>query len=90
MDWAQVAVQWLHVFGGIFWFGGALFSNFVLLPAVRHIPLDACAGSYADDTVWTSSVAVAEASNPILPLAMLELAGFLVVFTAMILMRFGA
>lgn len=31
----QIVVQWLHVLGGIFWFGGTLFMNFVVIPGVR-------------------------------------------------------
>lgn len=37
MDVLQIAIQWLHVLGGIFWFGGTLFSNFVVVPAVMRI-----------------------------------------------------
>jgi uncharacterized membrane protein len=40
MDWLQVAVQWLHVLGGIFWFGSVLFGNIVLFPAVVRLPAD--------------------------------------------------
>ena len=32
------AIQWLHVLGGIFWFGGALFGNAVLFPVVLNLP----------------------------------------------------
>lgn len=38
MDWLQVGVQWLHVLGGIFWFGSVLFGNIVLFPAVVRLP----------------------------------------------------
>lgn len=38
MDWAQFAVQWLHVLGGIFWFGGTLYVNFVAIPAIMRTP----------------------------------------------------
>lgn len=37
----QGVVQWLHVLGGIFWFGGVLFTNFVLVPAVRMMSASA-------------------------------------------------
>ncbi len=40
MDWAVVIVQWLHMFFGIFWFGGALFSSFVLGPHLITMPPD--------------------------------------------------
>lgn len=33
----RIVVQWLHVLGGIFWFGGVLFSNFVLVPAIMKM-----------------------------------------------------
>lgn len=37
MDVLQVIVQWLHVFFAIFWFGGTLFANFVVVPAIMRI-----------------------------------------------------
>ena len=40
MDWAAVVVQWLHMLFGIFWFGGALFGNFVLGPVLIKQPPD--------------------------------------------------
>jgi uncharacterized membrane protein len=40
MDWALFAVQWLHVFFGIFWFGTVLYSDFILVPALNTLPLD--------------------------------------------------
>ena len=160
MDWGQIVVQWVHVLGGIFWFGGALFSNFVLIPAAQRLPLDAqrrlgltlfergdrvvvpialativlglvrgtvfgplksldALGTtygitflvglvaavttfglgitlgrrgraiYSDDSLWARPGAAGDALKSVLPLALLELAGFFVVFTTMILMRFG-
>lgn len=41
MELLQGVVQWLHVLGGIFWFGGTLFTNFVLLPAIRTMSVPA-------------------------------------------------
>lgn len=38
MDWAQFAVQWLHILAGTFWFGGMLFANFIVVPAVMALP----------------------------------------------------
>jgi uncharacterized membrane protein len=38
MDWAGFAIHWLHVLGGIFWFGGALYGNIVLFPVVLKLP----------------------------------------------------
>jgi uncharacterized membrane protein len=40
MDWALFAVQWLHVLGGIYWFGGQLFGNIALFPVVLKLPED--------------------------------------------------
>jgi uncharacterized membrane protein len=39
MDWAQFAVQWLHVFLGIFWFGSTLYISFILIPALNTLSL---------------------------------------------------
>ena len=30
-----IAVQWLHVLGGIFWFGSTLTNNVVVIPAIK-------------------------------------------------------
>lgn len=35
---ALVAVQWLHILAGIAWFGGYIFLDFVLLPALLRQP----------------------------------------------------
>ena len=40
MDWLQFVVQWLHVLLGIFWFGGALYTDIILIPAIRHLSLE--------------------------------------------------
>lgn len=40
MDWTEFGVQWLHILAGTFWFGGILFSNFVVIPAVMRLPMD--------------------------------------------------
>lgn len=37
MDILQIVIQWLHVFFAIFWFGGTLFANFVVVPAIMRI-----------------------------------------------------
>jgi uncharacterized membrane protein len=39
MDWLQFAVQWLHVLLGLFWFGGALYTDFILIPAIRDFSI---------------------------------------------------
>lgn len=36
--WLIIAVQWLHVFSGIFWFGSRLVVTFILLPTMRRVP----------------------------------------------------
>ena len=40
MDWLLVAIQWLHVLGGLFWFGSGLTLTFVVLPALARLPLE--------------------------------------------------
>jgi uncharacterized membrane protein len=37
MDWLQFAVQWLHVFGGVFWFGSVLYVDFILIPGLQTL-----------------------------------------------------
>ena len=37
MDWLQLAVQWLHVFLGVFWFGSTLYVDFVLIPGLQTL-----------------------------------------------------
>jgi uncharacterized membrane protein len=37
MDWLQFAVQWLHVFLGIFWFGSTLYVDFILIPGLQTL-----------------------------------------------------
>lgn len=39
MDWVLFVVQWLHVILAILWFGGVLYSDFVLIPAFNTLPL---------------------------------------------------
>ena len=36
--WLTIAVQWLHVFSGIFWFGSRLVVTLILLPTMRRVP----------------------------------------------------
>jgi uncharacterized membrane protein len=40
MDLGLFAIQWLHVLGGIFWFGATLTLNFGIIPAVTKLPLE--------------------------------------------------
>jgi uncharacterized membrane protein len=35
-----IAIQWVHVLLGIFWFGSTLYVDFVVIPAVMTLPLD--------------------------------------------------
>jgi uncharacterized membrane protein len=39
VNWAQFVVQWLHVILGMLWLGGALYTNFILIPALGRLPL---------------------------------------------------
>ena len=39
MNWGQLIVQWLHVVLGMLWLGGALYTNFILIPALSRLPL---------------------------------------------------
>ena len=70
MDWPVVVVQWLHMLFGIFWFGGALFGNFVLGPVLIKQP---------PDRMRELALALGEqADRVILPVATLTIAlGFL-------------
>ena len=38
--WGLIAIQWLHFLLGIFWIGGTLYIDFVVIPAVTTLPLD--------------------------------------------------
>lgn len=40
MDWGEATAQWLHILFGTFWFGGALFANFVVVPAMMRLPAE--------------------------------------------------
>ncbi|WP_337309550.1 MULTISPECIES: hypothetical protein [Candidatus Dormibacteria] len=40
MIFLLVAIQWLHVLGGIFWFGSSLTNHTVLLPAIKAEPAE--------------------------------------------------
>lgn len=37
MNWTEFGVQWLHILLGTFWFGGMLFSNYVVIPAIAQL-----------------------------------------------------
>jgi uncharacterized membrane protein len=39
VNWAQFIVQWLHVLLAIFWFGSALYSDVILIPAISTLPI---------------------------------------------------
>jgi uncharacterized membrane protein len=38
VDWVEFGVQWLHVIAAIFWFGGSMYMDFVVLPTLHRIP----------------------------------------------------
>ena len=38
MDWLEFGVKWLHVLFAIFWFGGTLLLDFVVLPTLHAVP----------------------------------------------------
>ncbi len=40
MNWGEATMQWLHILFGTFWFGGALFANFVVVPAMMRLPAE--------------------------------------------------
>ena len=40
MNWGEATVQWFHILFGTFWFGGSLFANFVVVPAMMKLPAE--------------------------------------------------
>jgi uncharacterized membrane protein len=40
VDWLQFIVQWLHVLLGILWFGAALYTDVILIPAISGFSLE--------------------------------------------------
>jgi len=40
VDWLQFIVQWLHVLLGILWFGAALYTDVILIPAISAFSLE--------------------------------------------------
>jgi uncharacterized membrane protein len=40
VDWLMFGAQWLHVLLGITWFGAALTTNLIFIPALMRLPLD--------------------------------------------------
>src|SRR5512146_412961 len=40
MNWTEAGAQWLHILFGTFWFGGMLFSNYVVIPAIGRLPAE--------------------------------------------------
>jgi uncharacterized membrane protein len=40
VDWLQFIVQWLHVLLGILWFGAALYTDVILIPAISTFSLE--------------------------------------------------
>lgn len=37
---AVIIMQWLHVLSGIFWFGGTLFLNMIVIPSILSLPVE--------------------------------------------------
>lgn len=58
MDWAEVGAQWLHILLGTFWFGGMLFSTYVVVPAIGRLPVEGRGAAMA---------AVGQQANRIVP-----------------------
>jgi len=40
VNWGEAIVQWFHILFGTFWFGGALYANFVVVPAMMKLPAE--------------------------------------------------
>jgi len=38
MSGLQIVVQWLHVLGGIFWFGSSLYAASIFAPTLMSLP----------------------------------------------------
>lgn len=58
MTWVLIVVHWLHVLGGIFWFGGVLFSGVIVAPALMSLQPQIAAGVFA--TTARRATAVSE------------------------------
>lgn len=64
MDWFQFGIQWLHVLMGILWFGAALTTNLIFIPALSRLPLAqqreiaAAYGSVAERVLNVAGMAV--------------------------------
>ena len=39
--WSLAVLQWLHILGGIFWFGSVLTGDFIVLPTLRSLSTEA-------------------------------------------------
>lgn len=65
MDPLQAVVQWLHVLGAIFWFGGTLFMNVVVIPGLRTMSAPA---------QQEFGVAVGRTARIVLPIAYVTIA----------------
>jgi hypothetical protein len=76
MNWAQFVVQWLHVGLGVLWFGAVLYNVTVLIPAISRLPL--AAQRQVGSAIGQQGFKV-----------ILELGFFVVIFSCMVLMRFG-
>jgi uncharacterized membrane protein len=60
VDWLLFATQWLHVLLGITWFGAAITSNLIFIPALTRLPLDRqreMGGHYGDQAAKVLNIA---------------------------------
>ncbi len=37
MPWGSFVIEWVHILLGIFWFGSALYANFILAPTMMRL-----------------------------------------------------
>ena len=44
VPWLLIALQWLHILAGIFWFGSAMTAHVIVFPAFRRFPPEARRG----------------------------------------------
>jgi len=56
MDGVLVVMQWLHILGGITWFGGYIFLDLIVWPALLRLP--AGAARQAHEQIFTRAAAI--------------------------------
>lgn len=62
-EYAVVAVHWLHILAGITWFGGYVFLDFVVLPALVRLP--AGPGQIAQEQIFAQAKTIMAFVGPI-------------------------